>query len=64
MSTPYTFTNLKSFINSQTHSTKSNWPNFDNTIAINCEDWGEEDIKEFAVLVENSKKPKNPLVKS
>jgi len=56
MSTPYTFTTLTSFINSQTHTTKSNWPNFDNTIAVDGEDWGEEDIKEFAVLVENSKK--------
>lgn len=54
MSTSYTFRNLKSSINSQTHHTKNNWPNFDNTIEMRNEDRKEEDMKEFTRLVEKS----------
>jgi hypothetical protein len=55
-STPCTFRNPESSIDSQNHCTKNNWPNFDNMIAMDDEEWGEEDIREFTKLVENSEK--------
>jgi len=40
---------------SQTHCTVDNWLNFDETIiAMDEEEFGEEDIEEFARLVEQS----------
>jgi hypothetical protein len=40
-SAPYTFSKSKNkfSINSQTHYTKNNWPNFNNLIAMNDEEW-------------------------
>jgi hypothetical protein len=40
-SVPYTFSKSKNkfSINSQTHYTKNNWPNFDNLIAMSDEEW-------------------------
>ena len=52
MSTPYTFRNPENSIDSQNHYTKNNQPNFDNIIAIDDEDWEEEDMKEFTREVE------------
>ena len=42
-------------INSQTHYTENNWPKFDETIiAMDEEEFGEEDLKKFTKLVEQS----------
>ena len=63
-STPCTFRNPESSIDSQNHCTKNNWPNFDNMIAMDDEEWGEKDIREFTKLVENSEKAWNLLVRN
>jgi hypothetical protein len=48
-------------LNSQTHCTVDNWPNFDETIiAMDEEELGEEDINEFARLVEQSDRTWKP----
>jgi len=60
MSTPCTFRNPESSIDSQNHCTKNNWPNFDNMVAMGDEEWEQKDIKEFTRLVENSEKSWEP----
>ena len=48
-------------LNSQTQCTVDNWPNFDETIiAMDEEEFGEEDIHEFARLVEQSDRTWKP----
>ncbi|XP_073268737.1 uncharacterized protein [Populus alba] len=47
--------------NPQTHCTVDNWPNFDETIiAMDEEEFGEEDIHEFAKLAEQSDRTWKP----